>query len=381
MELSLDDGINNLENFKKSFEFCSKKEEKTAKLVSSKFSKFFKSHEKVRSALKLIAKVPEQYSLRAADKMKGFISIHFPKTRKSIGIFVRIFTFIMLCLLVFPLLLILSPSLFWSTRSERRAAELVKENAQLKKDLKEHKKQIDVLGQQVDTQKVRIDTQQNMQKTLKQNLQMLQTIQEEASQAISNLDKESVNKDDKVLRGTIRKIAEWQKETCQEEKREAAAYKLKKYCLKLGSKQTSLDLIGLNLTTLPDVFNDPIFEKLTMLNLSDNRLEVLPETITELSSLKVLRLSRNPLRVIPETIHQFKALKKLNMKGISTLTEIPIQALTQLPSTCMIHLKDTKLPENVQQSLLSETKRPNYTGPKIHFENRIFNLKKKFQRS
>lgn len=66
--------------------------------------------------------------------------------------------------------------------------------------------------------------------------------------------------------------------------------------------QVHLYLNTLNLSCLPEIFKDSRFNKLQVLNLSNNNLESIPKEIADLKQLKCLDLSNNKLETIPEEI-------------------------------------------------------------------------------
>lgn len=76
-----------------------------------------------------------------------------------------------------------------------------------------------------------------------------------------------------------------------------------------------LNLNGLGLQTLPDIFDYPLelFQNLTSLGLSGNQLTTLPPSITNLANLQILDLSNNRFSVIPDEITQLVNLSSLNV--------------------------------------------------------------------
>jgi Leucine-rich repeat (LRR) protein len=75
----------------------------------------------------------------------------------------------------------------------------------------------------------------------------------------------------------------------------------------------ALSFRGCKLPVLPN--NIHIFDRLTNLNLEDNRLEWLPESFCELLSLTSLNLSKNHLYRLPDAFHHLTALQTLLLES------------------------------------------------------------------
>ena len=61
---------------------------------------------------------------------------------------------------------------------------------------------------------------------------------------------------------------------------------------------------------------------ITELNLSDNEISIIPESISLLINLQILHLSSNNITIIPESIGSLYNLQKLNL-GYNQITVIP----------------------------------------------------------
>ncbi len=111
-------------------------------------------------------------------------------------------------------------------------------------------------------------------------------------------------------------------------------------------EQTELDLSSLALTDLPtEIWR--FFQHLKKLNLSNNQLSELPESI-RLQNLEELDLSRNRFSVLPEVIREFGNLTRLNL-GYNELSKLSesIGDLQNLQHLCLVHNKLFKLPESI----------------------------------
>jgi len=74
-------------------------------------------------------------------------------------------------------------------------------------------------------------------------------------------------------------------------------------------------------------------QKLTYLDLSNNQLTNLPESITELSSLARLYLSNNQLTSLPESITKLSNLTRLDLP----------ESITKLPNLTWLYLSNNPL--------------------------------------
>jgi len=84
-----------------------------------------------------------------------------------------------------------------------------------------------------------------------------------------------------------------------------------------------IDLTGLNLSSLPDVFGEyEIRSKLIHLILSNNNLDDLPPSVFELTDLEDLNLDRNEFEKLPEGLTSLRNLSILSVMN-NKLTELP----------------------------------------------------------
>ncbi|MDE5124397.1 MAG: leucine-rich repeat domain-containing protein, partial [Trichodesmium sp. St19_bin1] len=123
--------------------------------------------------------------------------------------------------------------------------------------------------------------------------------------------------------------------------------------------EKKLDLSNQGLRSIPEsVFED---RDLTSLDLSMNQLRTIPKSISQLSNLTELDLSMNQLRTIPKSISQLSNLKELNLSGNQLIT-IP-ESISQLSNLTVLDLSMNELitiPESISQ--LSNLIRLNLEG-------------------
>ena len=99
---------------------------------------------------------------------------------------------------------------------------------------------------------------------------------------------------------------------------------------------TDLDLSNNQLSSLPR--NIRSLKKLTNLNLSNNELDYLSRNIISLTNLTNLNLSGNQLKTLPPTIEKLTKLKELNLSD-NQLSTIPknIEKLSNLEKLNLVH--------------------------------------------
>ncbi|MEK7340358.1 MAG: leucine-rich repeat domain-containing protein, partial [Verrucomicrobiota bacterium] len=133
-------------------------------------------------------------------------------------------------------------------------------------------------------------------------------------------------------KSSLETLEEWVKAAPAGEDRIAAQKKIQEFletsiCKKIFylflSQSSILDLTSLLLTSLPNIFNDPCFNKLKILKLYNNQLETLPESFGNLQALQTLNLFNNQLRALPESIGNLQALQTLKLQNnqLETLPE------------------------------------------------------------
>ncbi|XP_067932961.1 uncharacterized protein [Watersipora subatra] len=87
---------------------------------------------------------------------------------------------------------------------------------------------------------------------------------------------------------------------------------------------------------------------LRILKLGGNNFQVVPEAVTQLSSLKELDLSSCKVRQLPESFSNMESLRKLNLSS-SNIEDVPEAAmkLSSLEELDMSECKIKKLPEKL----------------------------------
>jgi Leucine-rich repeat (LRR) protein len=113
--------------------------------------------------------------------------------------------------------------------------------------------------------------------------------------------------------------------------------------------KSDLDLSQLYLNELPDIFMHSSFkERLVNLNLTENRLTTLPNSIGGLAALKTLNLNDNKLTMLPECISELTQLHSLDLwgNGLNALPE-SMNTLTSLERLNLGYNYLTALPESI----------------------------------
>jgi hypothetical protein len=107
-----------------------------------------------------------------------------------------------------------------------------------------------------------------------------------------------------------------------------------------------LDLSGLGLVQLPDKITR--LNKLTDLNLANNRLAAMPAEVLQLADLARLDLSHNPVSSLPPDIARLAALTRLDINH-TLITALPaeIGRLAQLTRLFLAHNRLEMLPESI----------------------------------
>ena len=150
----------------------------------------------------------------------------------------------------------------------------------------------------------------------------------------------------------------WEQEGGPSQKKSEAVDRFIKFLKNIDD--TCIDPEGLNLRSLPPIFDHHPFLRLEALGLSGNQLTLLPEQFSALSNLNTLNLGYNQLTVFPKQLtplknlewlylghnelrsSAFKSLKTNRLKNL-TFLDLEHNELTKCPSPIMKHLKKLKI--------------------------------------
>ena len=108
---------------------------------------------------------------------------------------------------------------------------------------------------------------------------------------------------------------------------------------KVSQTLRNLDLSGNRISILPSSIGN--FKVLKTLNLSGNRITQLPPQIGQLTKLETLILNGNHISDLPDTVANLKNLKELNLSG-NRIQRFPL-ALTKLRKLDVIDLSSNNL--------------------------------------
>ncbi len=144
-------------------------------------------------------------------------------------------------------------------------------------------------------------------------------------------------------------LDDWVKKGKHPDRRDIAQDRIMHFLENPG--KTELDLSGLGLKFLPDIFGEkPFVSRLKYLDLSYNQLTSLPKKICELKRLRVLGLANNKLTSLPKGIRKLQRLRVLDLAN-NKLTSLPkgILKLQRLRVLDLVNNKLTLLPKGTCQ--------------------------------
>ncbi len=130
--------------------------------------------------------------------------------------------------------------------------------------------------------------------------------------------------------GVLDTLRSWEEENPEEEHRKIAKERM---IIALQYQSHRLDLEGLSLSTLPDIFQCSRFNHLQSLHLAGNHLKSLPESLCELP-IENLELMENRLESLPSNFGKLRNLLKVDLMQ-NLLQTLPssfaeLEALTEL---------------------------------------------------
>ena len=113
-------------------------------------------------------------------------------------------------------------------------------------------------------------------------------------------------------------------------------------------KLQNLDLRNNKIKEFPQSIGQ--LSNLASLSLGDNNLKSLPDSITRLHSLEHLGVEHNDLRALPQSIGQLKKLWQLNLRDNKNLTSLP-DSIYELPVLQYIWDEGTGLSQLIEKNL------------------------------
>ncbi|XP_054455301.1 leucine-rich repeat-containing protein 20 [Anoplopoma fimbria] len=94
------------------------------------------------------------------------------------------------------------------------------------------------------------------------------------------------------------------------------------------------------------------FTQLRELDLRGNVLTKLPDIMGEMEHLTCINLANNRFSIFPDKLTEITTLEKINLEG-NSITEIPVEKLTDMPALKWLNVKSNPLDSNTQSALQS----------------------------
>ncbi|KAK2820496.1 hypothetical protein Q5P01_023455 [Channa striata] len=94
------------------------------------------------------------------------------------------------------------------------------------------------------------------------------------------------------------------------------------------------------------------FTQLRELDMQGNLLTKLPDSVGEMEHLTSINLANNRFSIFPDKLTEIATLEKINLEG-NSITEIPLEKLSNMPALKWLNVKSNPLDPNTQSALQS----------------------------
>ncbi|XP_054773808.2 leucine-rich repeat protein SHOC-2-like [Lytechinus pictus] len=88
------------------------------------------------------------------------------------------------------------------------------------------------------------------------------------------------------------------------------------------------------------------FPSVTAFNISDNKVEKIPDEIKEMTMLETLNASHNQLSTLPETFYELSSLRILDLSH-NDITDLDASKLCRMSGISEINLEDNPIPGDI----------------------------------
>ncbi|XP_063338040.1 leucine-rich repeat-containing protein 20 isoform X2 [Pelmatolapia mariae] len=97
------------------------------------------------------------------------------------------------------------------------------------------------------------------------------------------------------------------------------------------------------------------FTQLRELDLQGNVLTKLPDSVSEMKHLTSINLANNKFSIFPDKLTEIATLEHIDLQG-NSLTEVPLEKLSDMPSLKWLNVKSNPLDSNTKSALQSPRK-------------------------
>lgn len=94
------------------------------------------------------------------------------------------------------------------------------------------------------------------------------------------------------------------------------------------------------------------FTQLRELDLRGNIISKLPDAFLEMEHLTSINLAYNRFSIFPDKLTEIATLERINLEG-NSITEIPVEKLSNMPAMKWLNVKSNPLDSNTQSALQS----------------------------